>query len=140
VTAPRRARGAEAYVHGGGSVVVVPARVAAWLDSHGLSGLRVSARGVDPEVDAVLAALHLASLTWRTSVQAEARAEAAGACAEVATGLTWMTTTQAADRLGITARGVRLAISENRIPAEQVDGRWRIRREDLEHHRATRAS
>lgn len=135
-----RHRGPEHFVHGGGEVVVVPSRVAAWLDRHGLSALRISARGVDPEVDAVLAALHLASLHWRTSVHAEAAPEVAGTCAEAAPGLTWMSTTQAADRLGITARGVRLAISENRIPAEPDGRRWRLRREDVEHYRAARAS
>ena len=133
-------RPAEHYVHGGGEVVVVPARVAAWLDSRGLSTLRVNARGADPEVDAVLAALHLASLHWRTSVRPEAAAEVAKPQAEVASGLTWMTTTQAADRIGIGDRAVRLAISEGRLSAEQIDGRWRIARDDVEHFRAARAS
>jgi hypothetical protein len=108
VTDKRRPRGAKAFVHGGGSVVVVPARVAAWLDNHGLSGLRVNAREADPEVDAILAALHLASLSWRTSVSAEPASEVAGTRAEAAPRLTWMNSNQAADRLGITSRGVRL--------------------------------
>ncbi|MGY1845525.1 helix-turn-helix domain-containing protein [Modestobacter sp. SYSU DS0875] len=51
-----------------------------------------------------------------------------------------MNTNQAADRLGMTPRGVRLAIAEARLQAEQIDGRWRLRREDVEHYRASRAS
>ncbi|WP_368665896.1 helix-turn-helix domain-containing protein [Cryobacterium sp. Y62] len=50
----------------------------------------------------------------------------------------WLTTTQAANRLGMTDRGIRKAIATGRLQAESVDGHWRISREQLQHFRATR--
>ncbi|MDP9466822.1 MAG: helix-turn-helix domain-containing protein [Actinomycetota bacterium] len=134
--------GREHFLHDQpGPVVVVTARVAAWLDARGLSALRVNARGVDAEVDAVLAALHYAALSWRTSLtsaQPEVEPEVAGPDVGDAPGLAWVSSTQAADLLGITDRAVRLAMESGRLPAEKVDGRWRVAREDLEHFRAGR--
>ncbi|MBT2567719.1 helix-turn-helix domain-containing protein [Arthrobacter sp. ISL-85] len=49
-----------------------------------------------------------------------------------------MTTTQAGNRLGITDRAVRLAIQEGRLPATNVDGRWRITNEDIAHFTAAK--
>ncbi len=130
--------GREHFLHDQpGPVVVVTARVAAWLDARGLSALRVNARGVDAEVDAVLAALHYAALSWRTSLSS-AQSEVAGPDVEDAPGLTWVSSSTAADLLGITDRAVRLAMESGRLPAEKVDGRWRVAREDLEHFRAGR--
>jgi excisionase family DNA binding protein len=129
----------EAYLHGDGpsAIVIVPVRVAAWLASRTrLSEVRISARGTDPEVYAVLAALHRGALEWRTSITGSK----APPQREVATPSKWMSTTQAAGQLGITGRAVRLAIQEGRLPATQVDGRWRITREDTEHYRAARAA
>lgn len=129
------------YLHGAHApVVVVPARVAAWLNRRGLDALRAAARGVDVEVDSVLDALHLAGQQWRTSAYAEASAEVAWPQAEVAPPLTSMSTGQAADRLGITERAVRMAITAGRLPAEMVDGRWQINRDDFEHYLAARAA
>ncbi len=66
----RRPRPPEGYVWGpGADHVLVPRRVAAWLDREaGLDRLRVEVRGQDPEIDAVLVALRLAALAWRGSV------------------------------------------------------------------------
>lgn len=128
-----------AYVHGvDAPVVVVPARVCAWLERHArLNEVRVENRGADPEVDAVLVALRLAALTWRTS----ATGTPVAAKPEPATDLNqWLSTTQAADILYITDRAVRLAISEKRLPATQVNGRWRITREDVQHFAAAKAA
>ncbi len=134
--------GREHFLHDQpGPVVVVPARVAAWLDSHGLSGLRVSARGADAEVDAVLSALHYAALSWRTATSASARpeigAEVVRSNAEDLAALT-VNTTKAAQLLGISPRAVRFAVEAGRLQAEKVDGQWQISREDLEHFRAGR--
>lgn len=132
-----RYRGPEHFVHGGGQVVVVPARVAAWLLRHGgVDRLRSQVRGADAEVDAVLVALTVAGQFWRASAtgsQVDPEPEAAPRSQ-------WLSTTEASDRLGITDRAVRLAISEDRLAAEQIDGRWRLRREDVEHYAAARAS
>jgi len=129
----------EAYLHGDGAsaIVIVPARVAAWLDTRTrLSEVRISARGTDPEVYAVLAALHRGAIAWRTSVTGSENPPHP----EVLALSKWMSTTQAGGLLGITDRAVRLAIAEDRLPAQQVAGRWRITREDVEHYRAARAA
>lgn len=131
--------GAKGYlvgVHGPG--VLVPARVAAWLEKRaGLSSLRARARGADPEVDAVLLALRVAGLAWLTSAtgsevepEPEVRRESSQ----------WLSTGQAAELLGMTDRGVRLAISEGRLEAEKVADRYRISRSNVEHYRAARAA
>lgn len=136
VSAPRY-RGPEQYVHGGGAVVVVPARVASWLLRHAqLDRVRAEVRGADPEVDAVLVALTVSGLHWRTAATGSDVAPEP----EVGAPSQWMSTTQASDSLGITDRAVRLAIRDQRLPAEQVGGRWRISREDVEHYRAARAA
>jgi excisionase family DNA binding protein len=128
----------EAYVHGiDGAVAVVPARVAAWMDARfHLGQVRQAVRGFDPEVDAALLGLHLAAMTWPASDHGSEQ----GKCAEVEPPCTWVGTRQAADRLNITERAVRQAIATKRLPAEQVDGRWRITRDDVEHYRAAQAN
>lgn len=137
MTVPRRPP--EAYVHGiGAPVVVVPARVCAWLERNArLNEVRIENRGADAEVDAVLVALRLAALTWRNT----ATGSPVAAKPEVTADLNqWLSTTQAADILYITDRAVRLAISEKRLPATQVNGRYRIAREDIQHFAAAKAA
>ena len=129
----------EAYIHGvAAPIVILPARVAAWLERHaGLNDLRVRARGNDPEVDSVLQAMHRASLHWRTTATGSNHAPEP----EAPTDLNqWLSTTQAADRLGITDRAVRLAIAEHRLPATNLNGRWRITPEDIAHFKAAKAA
>lgn len=126
-----------AYVHGvDAPVVVIPARVCAWLERHAsLNEVRIRERGADPEVDAVLVAVRLAALTWRTT----ATGTPVAAKPEAPTDLNqWFSTGQAADRLGITDRAVRLAIQEQRLHATNVAGRWRISKEDLQHFSAAK--
>ncbi len=132
--------GREHFLHDQpGPVVVVTSRGAAWLEVRGLGALRVNARGIDPEIDAMLSALHFAALSWRsaTSARAEADAEAFRPDAEVAPVLT-VNTTKAAELLDISPRAVRLAAKAGRLQAEKVGGQWRITREDVEHFRASR--
>jgi excisionase family DNA binding protein len=131
-------RPAEHYVHGiGAPAVVVPGRVAAWLERHAdLTRLRIERRGQDPEVDAVLTALRLAAAAWRSSATGtDSRNQP-----ELAPSSPQVTTRDAADLLDMTPRGVVKAIAEGRLPAEQINGRWQITREDLEHFRASRAA
>ncbi len=128
-------RPAEHYIHGGN--VIVPERVAAWLLRYtNLDRARTTMRGADPEVDAVLMALRYGGIHWRDSVTGSVKAPEP----EVAAPCQWMSTTQAADLLQITSRAVRLAITGQRLKADQIDGRWRIAREDVEHYRAARAA
>jgi len=137
VTATRRPP--EAYVHGvAGPVVVVPARVCAWLERYArLNEVRIQNRGADAEVDAVLVALRLAALTWRNAATGTPVAVKPEATADLNQ---WLSTTQAADILYITDRAVRLAIAEKRLPATQVNGRYRIAREDIQHFAAAKAA
>jgi len=51
-----------------------------------------------------------------------------------------MSTSQAADLLGITPQAVRQAVHEGRLTAERVGSRWLLNREDVEHYRARRAA
>ena len=133
----QRPLGGYRFGDGRDAFVIVPARVAAWLARHtDLSTVRVSARGTDPEVYGVLHDLHAAALTWRSSATGSEQAPEP----EATTRSSWLSTTQAAGQLGITDRAVRLAIRQGRLPAEQVDGRWRISKEDVEHYRAARAA
>lgn len=128
-------RSADSYVHGGGMVVIVPARIAALLNRHaGLERFRLNNRGADPELDAVLVAFRMAELTWRNSVTGTARA----AEPELDANYQWLSTTQVATITGITDRGVRAAIKRGDLKAECTDGRYRISREQLAHWRAIR--
>ena len=130
-------RPVEGYIHGEhGRIVVVPGRVAAWLEKRcNLNQLRISVRGCDSEVDSVLMAVHLAALEWRSAATGT---ETAASAEPTATSEAWVTTTQAAGLLGISDRAVRKAIAEGRIAATRVGNAWRIAREDLEHYRAAR--
>ena len=128
-----------AYVHGlSEPVVVVPARVAAWLDrAAGLDRLRQQAVG-DPAVGSVLAALALLSANWAVTART---GTAHRQSPEPAAALTPMTTSQAAAHLGMTERGVRTAIADGRLLATRnAAGHWRIARTDLEQYRAARAA
>lgn len=131
------ARPPSAYIHGVGSPsVVVPGRVAAWLESHGLNELRIVARGADAEVDNVLVAIRTAAMAWRAAATGSKQAPEP----EVTRESKWYSTTEAAERLGITDRAVRLAIQEKRLHATNLDGRWRINTEDIEHFKAAKAA
>jgi excisionase family DNA binding protein len=126
------------YVTGNhGPGVEVPGRVAAWLEARtDLRRIRTDARGADPEVDSVLADLHRVALVWRASVDGSDPRKPA----EAGALLPWLTTAEAAGQLGITESRVRQAIRAKALPAEQVDRRWRISRQDFEHYRAARAA
>jgi excisionase family DNA binding protein len=120
-----------------GPSIEVPGRICAWLESKlDLRRVRTDARGVDPEVDAVLADLHRVALVWRASVDGSDPRKPA----EPGALLPWLTVSEAADQLSISSSRVRQEIRANALPAEQVDRRWRINRLDFEHYRAARAA
>lgn len=135
MTTPQRQPAA--YVHGVGSpVVVLPGRVCAWLERYAkLNEVRIQNRGVDAEVDAVLVAVRLAALAWRDAATGSPVAAKPEAPADLKK---WFTTTQAGEKIGITDRAVRLAIKEHRLKASNIDGRWRIALEDIEHFKAAK--
>lgn len=129
-----------AFVHGDGAVVVVPARVAAWLERHAdLRALRTAHRGADPEVDAALVALGVAAAAWREKRAGSANGTDLAASAEP-TRSSSLTTAEAGQLLGIGARAVRRAIADKRLQAERHGDTWRIDREVVEHYRAARAA
>jgi hypothetical protein len=123
------------FLHG--DITIVPARIASLLVRHSnLQELRTRARGVDPEFAAVLIALQSAAMSWRASATGSPEAPER----EAEQRSKWVGTTQAATILGITSRGVRLAIQGGRLPAQEVNGRWQISREDIAHHKAGRTA
>ena len=131
-------RPAEHLIYGSGAsaVVVVPARVAAYLNRHaGLSLLRRDSSG-DPEVDNLLLAFRLAELEWQSSATGTTHAEPP----ELDRSLQWMSTEQVAGLLGMTGRGIRKAISEGRLKALKVGDHYRISATDFEHFRASRTT
>jgi excisionase family DNA binding protein len=123
-----------AYVHGvDGPAVVVPARVAAWLERHAdLNRIRIEHRGTDAEVDNVLVAMRVVAVKWRLSATGRTAPEVPEVLEE------WVSTTQAAEHLGITGRAVRLAIQEGRLTATQVGGKFRLSSEAIAHFQAAR--
>jgi excisionase family DNA binding protein len=126
--------------HGPG--VEVPGRIAAWLESRlDFQRLRIAARGIDPEVDSVLTDFHRVALLWRSRVEAlPCRGSEQAEPAEAGTPSTWVTTTEAAVRLGVTSSRVRQVIRAKHLVAEQVDHQWRITLQDLAHFVAARAA
>ena len=114
----------------GGPVVVVSGRVAAILNHKAkLDDFRVKVRGIDPELDASLAALKFVAEQWRTSATGSPEAPVA----EAAASSEWVSTSQAGNDLHVTDRAIRLAIKEGRLEARQVGRAWRIHREELQH-------
>lgn len=126
----------ETYVHTG-PVVVVPGRIAAWLHERlQLDNVWTNVRGRDPEVDALLNAIISASHHWRAAVGGNVAAQPTARPAPSP----YMTTSDAAVQIGIGKSAVRMAIRQGRLPAERVDGRWRIDRAEVEHYRAAQAA
>lgn len=117
---------------------LITGRVAAIMYAElDMSSLRMRALASDPELYDQLLSLHESALEWRAS----ATGSAVAAEPEVTRELKqWMSTGQVASHLGITDRAVRQAIARSALKATQVDGRYRITREDMEHFRAARAA
>ena len=118
-----------------GPEVRLSARVCAALNRYAnLDQFRQQQRGRDAEVDAALLAMHFAATEWRRSATGTPQATPP----EPATSSQWVGTRAAATQLRITERAVVKAIQEQRLPASKVDGRWRINREDIAHHKNRR--
>lgn len=131
----------EAFVHGHeGPVVVVPARVATWLLRRaGLEAYHRDHRGADPEVDAVLTALKVADRAWRAAQGAD-QGTGADSTRSEQTGCPWLSTREAAARLGITDRAVRKAIAGGRLKADWVGGVHALDPEDVALYRPRRVA
>ncbi|MFZ4894197.1 hypothetical protein ACL9RL_07085 [Plantibacter sp. Mn2098] len=121
----------DSYLHGEeGPVVIVPARVAAYLKQRiKLDELRLNARDMrDVEVYHVLNSLHRAALSYRAG-------SSTIISAETVERPTMLTTRQAATQLQLTPRGVRDACEKGRLDGELVDGRWQISRASIQHYK-----
>lgn len=96
----------------------------------GLGDYALEQRGRDVDVDDALMALriaaqvHVRDVTSATGSRVDPSPEAPPPSAA-------MSTFEAAERLGISDRAVRLACSTRRLPATQVGGRWRIEPTDV---------
>lgn len=133
---PPKWRPPESYTHLDG-IVVVPARIAALLDQHlRLDRFRKSVRGHDAELDSVLLAIRLAAVVYSSATGTE-RAKTPEPQPHSSRGIG---TPAAAIQLGISDRAVRKAMTEGRLNAEKVDGRWRTSHADIQSYRANRAS
>lgn len=125
----------ERYVLGEGQIIVLPARVCHFLIRYAhLEEFWREFRGRDAEIDAVMTAIRVGSLTWQKSATGTVVAPKP----ELNTSSEWLSTGQVADRLRMTDRGVRRACAAGRLQAVQVAGRWRITREAAEHFKTTR--
>jgi excisionase family DNA binding protein len=133
-----RARPVEHLIHGQhGPIIIVTARVAAYLNRHaGLDEYRRATRGADAEVDLALQGFRMLDMWWRESATGTKKAPEP----ELDASFEWLSTTQAGTQLGVTDRAIRKAIDEGRLKALRVDDRWRISRTDFEHYRAGRST
>jgi len=126
-------RPAEHLVHRG-PVAVIDGRTCALLNRVlRLDKVRAEIRGQDAELDQALVAIRLAGIAYD---QSSAAGTTSAPNAEPERRLKpqlhdTVSTTTAATILGITDRAVRKAITEKRLPATHLDGRWRIHRQDL---------
>jgi excisionase family DNA binding protein len=114
-----------------GGAVIVPPRIASWLERHSgvTADLRVRVRGVDPEAYEVLAALHLAALHDSSS---DCGTKVGTAQPHTTESETWLTTGEAAKHADVTDRCVRKWIADGRLPATRHGGRWLIHRKALD--------
>jgi excisionase family DNA binding protein len=129
------------YVHGLDGSVRVPARIAAFLVRRaGLSDLRLSMRGLDPELDAALEALVMAAAAWRSGRRSSAdHGTELVKRPDVSTDSP-LTTADAAQLLAMSARGIRAAILGGRLRATRAGDVWLIDPSDLERYRTSRAN
>jgi len=110
--------------------VMVPAQVAAWLEEQTtLPQRRIQLRGVDPAIDEVLLAIRQAAMS-HSPADGSGPGTSLASVPEPAAVSDVFGVAAAAGLLGITGRAVRKAITENRLPATRVDGRWLINRHD----------
>ncbi|ACV79816.1 excisionase family DNA-binding protein [Nakamurella multipartita] len=123
------------FIHG--DQVIIPARYAYWLKRSCLDSIRPKVRGADPQLDQILQAISYAGLRWAESGSGTSVAPQAEPMQQSSETVS---TATAASILGISDRAVRKAIAEGRLEATQVDGRYRINRNDVERARANRAA
>jgi excisionase family DNA binding protein len=111
-------------------VAVIPADVAVVLLARaGLDSYRRAHRGENPRVDQALIELTTVALRYRTMAD---RGQSRAPGADSGSPSRFMSTTQAADRLRVSTRTVRRAITAGTLPAVRVGNAWLIDRDDVD--------
>lgn len=115
--------------------VLVPHRAARWLERKAgvTQERRLMLRETDPELYAVLGALHLSAVSggevhFARSVNGTNVVEPQLMTQE---SDSWLTTSQAAEIAGCTDRAIRKWIAAKRLPARRHGGRWLIDRKHV---------
>lgn len=134
-----------------GGSVIVPPRIAAWLEKKSgmLPERRIMLLDTDPEAYAVLTALHVSAMGRHDSPGNSIR-PISGAPSEIgqqsAKGRDsheqleeWLTTVEAAEIFGVHDRTIRRWIAAQRLPARRHSGRWLVNRQHLNIARAQAA-
>jgi len=113
-------------------VTIVPADVAAVLLARaGLEEYRIRHRGDSPRVDQVLIAMTTVAIRWREQLAGNGQTGAP----DPETGPGWLTTRQAAERLGVSDRTVRHRIAAGELPARRFGHVHLIDPADVNHRR-----
>lgn len=117
-------------------ITVVPADVGyVLLVRAGLDGYRRAHRGENPRVDQVLIDLTMAATRWR---ELSNPGPNPAPSADTVPPSQWLTTEQAADLVGISARSIRRAIAAGRLTAERVGAGWVLHPDAVKRYRSQR--
>lgn len=137
MTPDGRTRPAEHLVHTGPSVTLDGLLCAKLNKLLGLDKIRAQLRGKDRHLDEGLLAIRLTAAAYESSSAGTYSAPQPVPVSRSTQQLNdTVSTSTAADILGLTDRAIRKAITENRLKATQLDKRWRIHRDDLAQYQA----
>ncbi|MEH3141174.1 MAG: helix-turn-helix domain-containing protein [Mycobacterium kyogaense] len=109
-----------------GDAIVSP-RMARWLEKQAgmTADRRIRLRNSDPDAYVVLAALHLSALCSENGTETAVRQR------KTEQSEIWMSTSEAAENLGVTDRCIRKWCTTGRLHAVMSGGRWLINRNTL---------
>lgn len=107
--------------------VIIPPRIARWLEQNcGMTAdRRIRLRHNDPDAYVTLAALHLAALRSDSGTK-DALAQSVSTHSNM-----WMSTSEAAEALGVTDRCIRKRCQSGRLDAAKAGSRWLVNRNSL---------
>lgn len=102
--------------------VFLPPRIAAWIEKHAgmTADRRMRLRGSDHEAYIAFASLHLAAL------RSDSGTESCVGQRNKGQSESWMSTSEAAEALGVTDRCIRKWCNTGRIHAVMTGGRWLV--------------
>ncbi len=106
---------------------IVPPRIARWIETtcRLTADRRMMLRTTDPDAYVALTALHLAALRSENGTEHVAAQQ---------NTTRWISTTEAAQTLGVTDRCIRKWCTTSRLHAQRIGGRWLINPHSLAHH------